>query len=96
MNDNAVLINKINKKVDDILAQNKKLREQNGNILAERERLIKERMAYKDKMESIENELKVLKFGHDIVNSLGDKDRAKRKLKSILREIDNCIALINK
>lgn len=96
MNDNTVLIHKISKKVDEVLAQNKKLREQNDSILAERERLIKERMAYKERISNLEQELNVLKFSHDMISSLGDKDRAKRKLKSILREIDHCIALLNK
>lgn len=96
MSDSGVLIKEINEKIDKLLSQNKQLRQENTSLRKERERLIEERTQHTKKIEELRHELKVTKFGNDLACSNGDKERAKRRLKTILREIDECIALINK
>lgn len=66
----------------DLRTTNEKLKKS----LEEKERLLNE----------LETKTNNIKFAKTIIASSSDKDDAKRKIKLIVREIDKCIALLNR
>lgn len=56
------------------------------NALDEKERLLND----------LETKTNNIKFAKTIIASSSDKDEAKKKIKFIVREIDKCIALLNR
>lgn len=88
-------INEINEEVDSLILERDRLSSDNLRLLNERERLIAERGKYTNKIAELREELRALKLACDMTSS-GSKERAKRRINAILREIDTCIGLINK
>ena len=90
-----VLLEKINKKVRDLIVSH-------NNIIEKNRLLIIENKNYKNEVDELKNEIIVLKDKIDEIlisksfqNSGNDNKLAKKKINSFLREIDKCIALLN-
>ena len=90
-----VLLEKINKKVRDLIVSH-------NNIIEKNRLLIIENKNYKNEVDELKNEIIVLKDRIDEIlisksfqNSGNDNKLAKKKINSFLREIDKCIALLN-
>ena len=95
MDDRALLkIKEISERVDSLAETNRALLLDNKKLLGERERLINERAQHTKQIENLRYELRTLKLAYNLVG--GSKEKAKAKIKAILREIDVCISLISK
>ena len=95
MKDNLSIINELDRKIEATIARNNRLVADNKRLLNERERLIGERGKHTKEIEELKKELKASRLACDMSDS-GSRDRARKHVKSILREIDVCIELINK
>ena len=90
-----VLLEKISKKVRDLIVSH-------NNIIEKNRLLIIENKNYKNEVDELKNEIIVLKGRIDEIlisksfqNSGNDNKLAKKKINTFLREIDKCIALLN-
>ena len=90
-----VLLEKISKKVRDLIVSH-------NNIIEKNRLLIIENKNYKNEVDELKNEIIVLKDRIDEIlisksfqNSGNDNKLAKKKINTFLREIDKCIALLN-
>ena len=90
-----VLLEKINKKVRDLIVSH-------NNIIEKNRLLIIENKNYKNEVDELKNEIIVLKDKIDEIlisksfQNNGDENKlAKKKINTFLREIDKCIALLN-
>ncbi len=90
-----VLLEKISKKVRDLIISQKNLIEKNRLLLIEKEN-------YKNEVDELKNEIIILKDRIDEIlisksfqNNDDDNKLAKKKINMFLREIDKCITLLN-
>lgn len=95
MENRSSIIKNISEKVDSLVLERDRLYFDNVKLQDERERLIEERGKYVNKIAELRNEVRALKLACDMT-SIGEKDRAKRRINAILKEVDTCIGLINK
>ena len=90
-----VLLEKIRKKVRDLIISHNNLIEKNHLLLVENNN-------YKNEVDELKNEIIVLKGRIDEIlisksfqNNGNDNKLAKKKINMFLREIDKCITLLN-
>ncbi len=90
-----VLLEKISKKVGDLIISHKNLIEKNRVLIIENKN-------YKNEVDELKNEIIILKDRVDEIlisksfqNNGNDNKLAKKKINTFLREIDKCIALLN-
>ncbi len=95
MKDSFSIIKELDKKIDSIISKKRILEADNQKLLNERARLIDERVKHTKEIDELKKELKALRLACDMSDS-GSRERAKKQVTSILREIDACIELINK
>ncbi len=74
-----------------------------GNLEKEKEKSEQENRALRDEIsnlnrekENLRKEIENLKLTEIIASAYGDRQEAKKKINSLLREIDRCIALLNR
>ncbi|NLP19804.1 MAG: hypothetical protein GX378_03450 [Bacteroidales bacterium] len=72
------------------------IKEDNIILSNEVNKLNSELNIYKEKLEEIENKYNNLRLARSIADGDSDDKDVKLKLNRIIREIDNCIALLNK
>lgn len=93
-NRSLLKIKEISIKIDKLTETNANLVSDNKRLIEERERLIEERVKHTKLIGSLREELNVLKFTYNMVG--GSKEKARNRIKTIIREIDVCISLISK
>ncbi|MFI3322802.1 MAG: hypothetical protein R3Y50_09800 [Rikenellaceae bacterium] len=86
----------LSKKVFLLIERNSRLEKDNRALTYKIERLTQERAEQQIVINSLSSELKTRKLSGAFIESEGDKENAKKTIEKILREIDDCIALINK
>ncbi len=72
------------------------IKEDNIILSNEVNKLNSELNIYKEKLEEIENKYNNLRLARSIADGDSNDKDVKLKLNRIIREIDNCIALLNK
>jgi phage shock protein A len=89
------LIDKARKLVE----QNTKLRQQNTDLANEVKKLQLELEAEQVKIGELNNKIKIIKLAHSISEGTeagnAEIPELKRKINEYIREIDNCIAMLN-
>jgi regulator of replication initiation timing len=71
------------------------LKKQNSLLRIENSDLSSQLEDQKEKIENIEQQYKTAKIAENILAPIDDKEEARGQLNRIVREIDNCIALLN-
>ncbi len=89
------VLQKLNENIENVILLYNKEKEKNDKLSEEVKVLNDELNIYKDKYQQIDKKYENLKLAKAINNDAGDSE-AKLKLNKIIREIDNCIALLNK
>jgi len=90
------ILSVLNKNISSVIALYNKEKQLNDKLSTEVENLNNELNIHKDRNQEIENKYNNLKLAK-VINSESEGDKeAKLKLNKIIREIDNCIALLNK
>lgn len=90
------ILNTLNKNIQEVILLYNKEKAFNDEISKEVGNLNNELNIYKDKYQQIEKKYENLKMAKAINSEDGENSEAKIKLNKIIREIDNCIALLNK
>lgn len=96
MTTNASIVETIKRKVEKLIEENKDLSLQKNQLLAEKDKITKENSALKQKITSLEHKNEALILANGLSGDINERKNAQTKVKKILREIDNCIALINR
>lgn len=95
MESSGKILKNISRLIDKLISVNKKLRKENSELLRERERLMVERVEHIKQIEHYRREESVRDIYTSFVIGADDKLKAKRQLEKILREIDECIEVLN-
>ena len=97
MSDNNVsLVSDLKNKINKILSLYEKVKSENADLKKENDALLEDIKKKKHYIEDIEQKYENLKMARAMEISEGDSEEAKVKIKRIVREIDKCIALLNK
>lgn len=96
MTTNASIVETIKRKVEKLIEENRDLSQQKNQLLAEKDKITKENSALKQKITSLEHKNEALILANGLSGDINERKNAQSKVKKILREIDNCIALINR
>ncbi|MDD2634608.1 MAG: hypothetical protein PHW82_03825 [Bacteroidales bacterium] len=89
------VLQKLNENIANVILLYNKEKEHCNELSKEVRMLNEELNIYKNKYKEIDNKYENLKLAKAINSEVGDSE-AKIKLNRIIREIDNCIALLNK
>lgn len=90
------IITKLNENINSLMLLYSKVKENNIVLSNEVNKLNSELNIYKNKLEETEKKYDNLRLARSVVAGNSDDNEAKLKLNKIIREIDNCIALLNK
>lgn len=96
MTDNINKIDYIKTRLKQLIIENRRLSESEKQLLAERDRMIKESTELKQQIAILEKRAEALSIASGMSINAEERKAAQSKVKKILREIDSCIALINK
>lgn len=83
-------------KIKLLIGKNSILRDENEALKYQIERLLNERAENRHEIESLKAKMESLNISDSFVTAAGGKKQARRAIEKILREIDDCMALINK
>jgi len=90
------LISRMNENIHKLILLYKKEKEKNEKLSNEIETINNELNIYKAKYQEFEKKYDNLKLAKSLDGNSTDEREARLKLNRIIREIDNCIALLNK
>ena len=96
MEDIGVKIARIKRKAEQVVAENRTLVKENRQLVTAIEKLVHEKTERDKKIASLEAKIKVQELSQGLADATGSTKAARHAIKKILREIDNCIALINR
>lgn len=91
-----MVLEKINQNIERLISHSDRLAKENEELRKERERLVTKDAERAAEIALLKKKIETIEFSNGLVASEGDSSRARRRLKKILREIDECIALITK
>lgn len=94
MASNAV-IEALGEKVGRLIDENDRLASENIELLKRRERMAAENRELKQSVAGLERRIGVLELGAGLSGG-GDNKRAQARINRLMREIDRCIALMNR
>lgn len=90
------LIFKLNENIHKLILLYKENENENCKLKKELEELTKEKLILENRIKTLEEKYDKLKTAKTLEKVIGDTGEARHKLNRIIREIDNCIALLNK
>ena len=100
MDDNKAIIDSLKKKVSRIIEDNRRLRSEVRELTAERDTVILEKRAAETEIRQlgrrIESEVLPVETAAGLMGNRGDSRIARLRVNKLLREIDKCLALMNK
>jgi Tfp pilus assembly protein PilN len=96
MSQQEEIIIKLKGKVREIISVNEKVKSDNDLLTKENKGLIEIVKSKQREIVNFEKKFDTLKVAKTVVMSAEDKHEAKLKVNRIVREIDKCIALLNK
>lgn len=89
------IIESLKGKVDQIIEENIRLRNEYDALLQQKTKLEKENRELKEQSADKERQLKKLELKSGFMANDDDKKRVKKRINQLMREIDKCIALMN-
>ena len=92
----TLLVDNLEDKVSRIVDRYKVLRTEVSNLSAENEKLKNELIEAKGRMAELQNDYSTLKVSKVLEFNSGDVNSTKLKINELVREIDKCIALLNR
>ena len=95
MDDRTKLVESLGKKIDRVLDDNRRLRSEALGLTTERDRLLRQKREAENRIR-LEKRIKTLETAGGFLTSRTDRRTARLRVNRLLREIDGCIALMNK
>lgn len=86
----------LNRKIDELIKSYKTLKEQNSDLKARAEALERELEEREAALKELEKKYDRIKLTGALIGEGGNATEAKRKINDLVREIDKCIALLDR
>lgn len=90
------LLDKLERDIERILSVNDSLREQNSKLQTQNDALVQENKAIVLSAQKLQKQTDRLLIQRSITDTAADVDSAKARLDKLIKEVDRCIALMNK
>ena len=96
MDRTGTVIENLARKIERIISMNSRLRKERLSLERECSRLLEKCNVQEEKIAELERRLRVLETARSMQDVSGGARTAKLRINRLLREIDNCIALMNR
>lgn len=93
---NDTILDNLEINVDILISELEKMKEENTNLIKEKTELGNIIKTKDKELEELENKFSTLKFAKTLSGNDNDIHATKIKINKLVREIDNCISLLNK
>lgn len=92
------VVNSLAEKVGRVIEDNTRLRKECAELVAERDKFRGENRQLREKINELQRKLSLLELGEGFGGTQDEaaKKRARAQINRLMREIDRCIALVNK
>lgn len=90
------VIASVREKIGRLIAENQKLREECGRTLRRSEKLRADNRRLNEQVAELEKRISLLELRNAMAGSEDDRKRAMARVNRLMREIDRCIALMNR
>ncbi len=90
------IVNSIEQKLHKFIVKYKQLHEEKDKIEQDYNNLSDKLESYEDEMKSLQEKIRLMKISKSVDTSKEDAKSTKLKINEYIREIDKCIALLNK
>ncbi len=95
MSEKSVIVN-IEAQVRQLIADHQRLVDLCGTLTAERDALKGEKRALQEQVKKLDSELSLSQLSEGLGGESRNKERAKARINRLMREVDKCIALLNR
>ena len=92
----AAVIEAINGKIDRLVEDNRRLRDEYSSLSLQRDKLKSENRALTEQIARLEKRVGVLELRDGLSGGGENTKLAKARVNRLMREVDKCIALLNK
>ncbi len=89
-------IETLREKVQRLIDDNRSLRLEFGKVVAERDKIARQKRKAEEKILELEKRIRVLDTANALSGPRSDTRAARQRVNKLLREIDRCIALMNR
>jgi hypothetical protein len=96
MTENETVVNSLEEKIQKVIAQHDQLKNENKKLLTENDELLKAIKLKEIEIKALQTKHEQLKLAKLLSTKGQDVHDAKLKVNRIVRDIDKCIALLNK
>lgn len=95
MADKSVIGN-IEARVRQLIGEHRRLREVCAELTAERDALRKENRALEERNRALDAEVARMQLAEGLAGESGNRDKARARVNRLMREVDKCIALLER
>lgn len=96
MNENKTIVESLKQKVLRVLDDNRALHQQVQELSAERDRVLRASEDAAERIQTLGRRIELLETAEGFAGGKGDLRTARLRVNKLLREIDKCLALMNK
>lgn len=96
MDDNKAIIESLRGKVSRVIADNQLLRSELDKLAMDRDRLVCQKREGESRIQLLNRRIEILETAGGLMGNQGDNRIARQRVNKLLREIDKCLALMNK
>lgn len=96
MDDNKAIIDSLGKKVLRLITDNQLLRSELNDTVADRNRILIEKREAETEIKRLNRRVETLETAGGLIGNQADSRIARLRVNRLLREIDKCLALMNK
>lgn len=90
------IIDSLSSKIDRLIEENERLRAECLSLSSEKDKLRTENREHKVAQAALESRVKLLELGGGLTGGAVDTKQARDRINRLMREIDRCIALMNR
>ena len=90
------IIEVIKGKIDRLIADNRRLRKEYQELSAQRDKLKVEKRELEAEVARLEKRITVLELSESMAGRSGNTKLARARVNRLMREVDKCIALLNR
>ncbi|MFI3324209.1 MAG: hypothetical protein SNI45_02000 [Rikenellaceae bacterium] len=90
------IIKELEAQVSVLVADHQRLSRLTAELEAQREKLLVERRELQQQVAELSSELSSLRLSEALSGNGADRDKARARVNQLMREVDRCIALLNK
>lgn len=90
------VITELGGRLEQLIEEHSRLTALCGKLTAERDALKEEKRALEQRIRDLDHELSKRQLTEGLAGSRADKEKARARVNRLMREVDKCIALLNK